>query len=76
VFDDFGKKEPVYYVFVHRNNKTFALMSKGKDGEWGGNDDIIYMPKGDTTKNLKPGFYMCSSDESGDIKTEVEPLAQ
>ena len=75
-FDDFGKKEPIYYVFEHRSNKTFALMSKGKDGEWGGDDDIIYLPKGDSNKHLKPGFYMCSSDSSGDIKNTVEPLAQ
>ena len=76
VFDDFGKKEPIYYVFEHRSNKTFALMSKGKDGEWGGSDDIIYLPKGDSAKNLKSGFYMCSADASGDINGDVEPLAQ
>ena len=81
VFDDFGPKPPgnyhaIYYVFPYGSTNSFALMSMGKDGDWGGDDDIIYLPKGDTAKNLKPGFYMCSSDASGDIKTEVEPLAQ
>ena len=76
VFDDFGKKEPIYYVFEHRSNKTFALMSKGKDGDWGGGDDIIYLPKGDSTKILKPGFYMCTSSTSGAIDGEIEPIGQ
>ena len=85
VFDDFGPKTPheevqvIYYVFEHKSNKTFALMSKGKDGDWGGEDDIIYLPKGDSSKNLKPGFYMCSSDENGSLPgsaDDIEPLAQ
>ena len=79
VFDDFGKKEPIYYVFDHRNNKTYALMSKGKNGAWGDDDDIIYLPKGDKDKNLKPGFYMCTSSADGSLPTnnnDIEPLAQ
>ena len=79
VFDDFGKKEPIYYVFPHRENKTYALISKGKDGKWGGEDDIIYLPKGDSDKNLKPGFYMCTSDNDGILPNnadDIEPLAR
>ena len=79
VFDDFGKKEPIYYVFAHQNNKTFALMSKGKNGKWGDDDDIIYLPKGDKDKNLKPGFYMCTTDEEGKLPSstdDIEPMAQ
>ena len=76
IFDDFGKKEPIYYVFEHKSNKTFALMSKGKDGDWGGEDDIIYLPKGDSGANLKSGFYMCTSNASGNISGNTEPIGQ
>ena len=85
VFDDFGPKTPhddvqvIYYVFPHSNNKTFALMSKGKNGKWGDDDDIIYLPKGDKDKNLKPGFYMCTTDEDGKLPSntdDIEPMAQ
>ena len=54
-------------------------MSKGKNGKWGDDDDIIYLPKGDKDKNLKPGFYMCTTDEEGKLPSntdDIEPMAQ
>ena len=77
IFDDFGKKPPetpnyIYYKFPVNN--SFVLMSKGKNGDWGGDDDIIYLPVGNGT--LKPGFYLCSTNADGAISGDVEPLAQ
>ena len=77
IFDDFGPKPPetpnyIYYKFPVGN--SFALMSKGKDGNWGGDDDIIYLPVGNGT--LKPGFYLCTTNENGTVSGDVEPLAQ
>ena len=79
IFDDFGKQEEIYYIFPHGDNKTYALMSKGKNGSWNDRNNIIYLPKGDSSKNLEPGFYMCSSDENGSLPgsaDDIEPLAQ
>ena len=79
VFDDFGdKKAPqeIYYVAPVENRNTFMLMSKGKDGEWGGEDDIVFLPHGLESKNLKPGFYMCNATGSGTVSGEIEPIAQ
>ena len=83
VFDDFGPKPPntpsaIHYVFPY-GNRSFALMSKGKDGNWGGDDDIIYLPAGDPAHGLKPGFYNCSiQSASGNIASyeNIEPIAQ
>ncbi|MBR2356655.1 MAG: hypothetical protein IKA65_01335 [Lentisphaeria bacterium] len=82
IFDDFGAKPPatpnaIHYVFPY-GNRGFALMSKGKDGVWGGNDDIIYLSAGDPDHGLKPGFYNCSIESDGDIAsyTDIEPIAQ
>ena len=80
VFDDFGPKPPgnyhaIYYVFPYGSTNSFALMSMGKDGEWGGDDDIIYLPIGNRSQNLKPGFYMCTISSSGSY-SNLEPLAQ
>ncbi|MBE6402257.1 MAG: type II secretion system protein [Lentisphaerae bacterium] len=84
LYDDFGPKPPgnyhaLYYVFPYGNTNSFAIMSMGKNGEWGGDDDIIYLPVGDRNHNLKSGFYLCSiEDSNGDIENygELEPLAQ
>ena len=80
LYDDFGPKPPgnyhaLYYVFPYGNTNSFAIMSMGKNGEWGGDDDIIYLPAGCTSPNLKPGFYMGVTTASGGI-SDYEPLAQ
>ena len=83
IYDDFGPKPPatphaIHYVFPYLN-RSFALMSKGKDGAWGGDDDIIYLPVGDPANGLKPGFYNCSiQSASGSIASyaNIEPIAQ
>lgn len=84
IFDDFGPKPPdnyhaLHYVFPYGNTNSFALMSMGKDGDWGGDDDVIYLPVGDRAHNLKSGFYMGSIDDNnGSIEnySNLEPLAQ
>ena len=80
VFDDFGPKPPgnyhaIYYVFPYGSTNSFALMSMGKNGAWGGDDDIIYLPIGNRSQNLKPGFYMCTISSNGSY-SNLEPLAQ
>ena len=74
VFDDFGKKEDIYYVFPADGSNSFALISAGKDGKFSNDsiDDIIYLPAGNGT--LKPGFYMGKVSSDGSI-SDVEPLA-
>ena len=77
VFDDFGPKPPntpsaIHYVFPYGN--SFALISKGKNGAWGGDDDIIYLPTGNGT--LKPGFYTGKLDEGDGSIEDAEPIAQ
>ena len=77
IFDDFGEKPPktpqeIYYVSSRHDD--FMLMSKGKDGVFGGNDDIVYLPYGDNSR--KPGFYRCSVTSSGVISGEVETLSE
>ena len=52
------------------------LMSKGKNGAWGGEDDIIFLPFGLPSKSLKAGFYFCNTNESGNISGELEPLIE
>ena len=83
VFDDFGPHtgasavHPIYYVFPANGSNSFALISAGKDGNLGTDDDIIYLPGGNSS--LKPGFYMGSTTENGGISNddfEPEPLAQ
>lgn len=77
IFDDFGDKEhihDIYYVFPAAASTSFALISYGKDGNAGTDDDIIYLPAGNGT--LKPGFYMGSSNSAGGVSGEIEPLAQ
>lgn len=75
VFDDFGKKDHIYYIFPANGTTSFALASMGKDGKFGNDsiDDIIYLPVG--TSTLKPGFYMGKVSSSGSI-SDIEPLAQ
>ena len=78
IFDDFGDKDNphhIYYVFPAANTASFALLSAGKDGNPGTDDDIIYLPAGCTSPNLKPGFYMGVTTASGGI-SDYEPLAQ
>ena len=81
IFDDFGNKpnknsqsgvKEIYYACSNQND--FKLMSMGKDGDWGGNDDIVYLPYGDST--YKPGFYRCTTSGAGGISGEVEPLSE
>ena len=84
IYDDYGPKPPkdpkeIFYRFPMDNSKGFALFSKGKNGEWGNGDDIVYLSQGDSDR--KPGFYRCSvEDNSGkleiDTGDEVEPIAQ
>ena len=85
VFDDFGsntdsgKVRSLYYIYPYSDTGTFALISLGKDGAWGGDDDIIYLPAGLSGKKLPPGFYLVSlnDDESGVIQSssdDIEPL--
>ena len=82
IFDDFGPKPPktpceIYYKFpIDSTTNAFMLMSMGKDGSWGGEDDIIYLPFGWAAKNLKPGFYMATVTSAGAISGELEPIAQ
>ena len=95
VFDDFGprndasKVHPIFYAFPYTDpagtgrpkteTGTFALFSKGKDGAWGGGDDIIYLPAGLESRNLRPGFYLVTLNSSGVIQgtaDDIEPLAQ
>ncbi|MBE6368964.1 MAG: type II secretion system protein [Lentisphaerae bacterium] len=82
IYDDFGPKPPkapreIYYKFpIDSNTNAFMLMSMGKDGSWGGDDDIIYLPFGWPAKDLKPGFYMATTSASGGISGEIEPIAQ
>lgn len=91
VYDDFGSKpssennfsgyQAIHYVFPYHDTNTFALMSRGMDGEWDTPDDIIYLPNGHPSNpTLKPGFYMCDvSTVNGGIPTnsnDIEPLAQ
>lgn len=85
VFDDFGSKteedeiRPLFYAYPYLTTGTFALFSKGKDGNWGGGDDIIYLPAGLSGRNLRPGFYLVSLNSSGVIQgsaDDIEPLAQ
>lgn len=76
VFDDFGDTEniqEIFYVFPAANSTSFALISSGKDGLPGTDDDIIYLPGGNNT--LKPGFYMGTATSDGAV-SEAEPLAQ
>ena len=85
VFDDFGSKtqegkiRPIYYIYPYKNTQTFALLSKGKDGDFDEDgDDIIYLPAGLSGKNLPPGFYLVKLDDDGDIQggsDDIEPLA-
>ena len=76
-----AKKDPkeIFYRFPMDNSKGFALFSKGKDGEWGNGDDIVYLSQGDSDR--KPGFYRCSVEKNSgkleiDTGDEVEPIAQ
>ena len=85
VFDDFGTKpsaddaEPVagmqeiFYVYPYNDTNTFVLFSKGKDGEWAGDDDIIYLPFG--LSGVKPGFYY-GNVNNYTAYGELEPIAQ
>jgi len=76
VFDDFGDKDTIVeieYVFPAANSTSFALLSRGKDGAFGTDDDIIYLPAGNNT--LKPGFYMGITTTDGSV-SDIEPLAQ
>ena len=75
VFDDFGKESEIYYVYPAAGSKSFALISAGKDGAFGGdsNDDIIYLPAGNSS--LKPGFYIGKTTDQGGV-SDTEPLAQ
>lgn len=84
IYDDYGQKPPkapnfIYYRYPMENSKGFALFSMGKNGEFGGGDDVVYLSQGD--KDRKPGFYLCSVQESSGKLTisnsdEIEPLAQ
>ena len=83
VFDDFGDKPPkapqeIYYVHLADSEKRdiFMLMSMGKDGAWGGNDDVVFLPFGLPGKSIKAGSYLCSTNASGTVTGELEPLAQ
>ena len=89
VFDDFGPKPPsatvgqihsIYYIYPYGNTGTFALFSRGKDNAWDGDtDDIIYLPNGLASPNLKAGFYMVRVNSSGAINCDpedIEPLAE
>ena len=85
VFDDFGSKtdedniRPLFYAYPYLTTGTCALFSKGKDGAWGGGDDIIYLPAGLESRNLRPGFYLVTLNSSGVIQgtaDDIEPLAQ
>ena len=79
VFDDFGphtgvsRVHQIEYVFPANSSNSFALISAGKDGNFGTDDDIIYLPGG--TGSRKPGFYMGSTTNNGGI-SNAEPLAQ
>lgn len=89
VFDDFGDKpnkdkpnpanmQEIHYVHLagSEDRDIFMLMSKGKDGAWGGEDDVIFLPFGLPGKSIKAGFYLCSTNESGNISGELEPLIE
>ena len=89
VFDDFGDKpdknksnlgkiQEIYYVHLAESEERdiFMLMSMGKDGAWGGGDDVVFLPFGMPKKSIKAGSYLCSTSESGTITGELEPLAQ
>ena len=91
VFDDFGDKpdknkpnlgkiQEIYYVHLagtdSEKRDIFMLMSMGKDGAWGGDDDIVFLPFGLPSKSIKAGSYLCSTDADGKIEGELEPLAQ
>lgn len=81
IFDDFGDKPPktpqeIYYISPLESRNTFMLMSMGKNGEWGGDDDIIFLPHGHDGHNLRSGFYVCNVNEDGTITGEIEPMAQ
>lgn len=71
IFDDFGKKEEIRYVFPVAGSNSFALISYGKDGDDRTDDDIIYLPGG--TSSLKPGFYMGTTTAAGGV-SDPEPL--
>lgn len=77
VFDDFGPHtggvHQIEYVFPASGSNSFALISAGKDGNFGTIDDIIYLPGGNGS--LKPGFYMGTTTNNGGV-SNVEPLAQ
>ena len=79
VFDDFGphtgvsQVHQIGYVFPANSSNSFALISAGKDGNFGTIDDIIYLPGGNGS--LKPGFYMGTTTNNGGV-SNVEPLAQ
>lgn len=74
VFDDFGKESAIRYIFPLKNTNSFGLISAGKDGDFGNNDDIIYLPTGNGT--LKPGFYTGKLDEGDGSIEDAEPIAQ
>ena len=74
VYDDFGKKSDIRYIFPLKNTNSFALISAGKDGDFGNHDDIIYLPVGNGT--LQPGFYTGKLDESDGSIEDAEPIAQ
>ncbi len=89
VFDDFGPKPPsaseseihaIRYIYPYADTKTFALFSMGKDGQFNNdNDDIIFLPAGLSSRNLKPGFYMVKLNNSLVIQgsgDDIEPLAE
>jgi hypothetical protein len=89
VFDDFGDKpnkdkpnpanmQEIHYVHLYNSEKRdiFMLMSMGKDGAWGGGDDVVFLPFGMPKKSIKAGSYLCSTNASGTITGELEPLAQ
>lgn len=73
IFDDFGKKAAIKYVFPVSNSSSFALISAGKDGSYYTEDDIIYLPGG--TTSIKPGFYTGKTTSSGGL-SDYEPIAQ
>ena len=87
IFDDFGTKpaagnndsinnmKEIYYIYPYNETNTFVLASKGKNGDWQGDDDIIYLPFG--LPGTKPGFYYGNINVStGLVEGELEPIAQ
>lgn len=86
IYDDFGNKptstsqagvQEIYYASLADTSEkrdTFVLFSPGKDGKWSTEDEIIYLPHGYHTKDLKPGFYRCGVDINGNISGEIETI--